>query len=59
MQADIPMYMEADPELITLSLKIGYQQEKIDLLESIIKTLSNRGYSIKTAVDWARFMMGG
>jgi methylaspartate ammonia-lyase len=51
--------MEADNDIIDMSLKIGYQQEKIDLLESIIKTLTNRGYSIKTAVDWARFMMGG
>jgi hypothetical protein len=59
LKADIPMYMEADNDIIDMSLKIGYQQEKIDLLESIIKTLTNRGYSIKTAVDWARFMMGG
>lgn len=59
LKADIPMYLEADTDLINLSLKIGYQQEKIELLESIIKSLGNRGYSIKTAVDWARFMMGG
>lgn len=59
LKADIPMYLEADNDLINLSLKIGYQQEKIELLESIIKSLGNRGYNIKTAVDWARFMMGG
>jgi hypothetical protein len=59
LKADIPMYLEADTDLINLSLKIGYQQEKIELLESIIKSLGNRGYNIKTAVDWARFMMGG
>jgi len=59
LKADIPMYLEADTDIINLSLKIGYQQEKIELLESIIKSFGNRGYNIKTAVDWARFMMGG
>ena len=45
-------------DIVTLSLKIGYQQEKIELLESIIKSLSNRGYNIKAAIDWTKFTMG-
>ena len=52
------MYMDADEDIIKLSLKIGVQQEKIELLESIIKTLINRGYNIKTALDWQRFING-
>jgi hypothetical protein len=58
LKADIPMYMEADKEIIKLSLKIGLQQEKIELLESIIKSLNNRGYNIKSAIDWQKFTMG-
>jgi hypothetical protein len=58
LKTDIPMYMEADKELIKLSLKIGIQQEKIELLESIIKSLTNRGYQIKSAIDWQKFTMG-
>jgi hypothetical protein len=58
LKADIPMYLEGDKDLIELSLKIGYQQEKIDLLESIIKSLTNRGFQIKAAIDWHKFTMG-
>lgn len=58
LKADIPMYMDADDDLITLSLKIGVQQEKIELLESIIKTIMNRGYNIKAAIEWQRFING-
>lgn len=58
LKADIPMYMDADDDLITLSLKIGMQQEKIELLESIIKTIMNRGYNIKAAIEWQRFING-
>jgi hypothetical protein len=58
LKADIPMYMDADKDIIKLSLKIGIQQEKIDFLESIIKSLNNRGFNIKAAIEWQKFTMG-
>lgn len=58
LKTDIPMYMDADKDIIKLSLKIGIQQEKIDLLESIIKSLTNRGFQIKSAIEWQKFTMG-
>jgi hypothetical protein len=58
LKQEMPMYMEGDKEIIALSLKIGYQQEKIELLESIIKSLVNRGFQIKAAIDWHKFTMG-
>lgn len=59
LKADIPMYMEADKDIIELSLKIGMQQEKVDFLESIIKSFQTRGYIIKSALDFMKFTMGG
>lgn len=59
LKSDIPMYMDADDDIIKLSLRIGIQQEKIDLLESIIKTIMNRGYNLKVALEWQRFISGG
>lgn len=58
LKADIPMYMDADQDIINLSLKIGLQQEKIELLESIIKTIMNRGYNLKVYVEWVKFTNG-
>lgn len=58
LKADIPLYMEADEDIIKLSLKIGVQQEKIELLESIIRTLMNRGYNIKAAIEFFKFVNG-
>jgi hypothetical protein len=58
LKQEIPMYMEGDKDLIELSLKIGLQQEKVELLESIIKSLTNRGFQIKSAIDWFKFTMG-
>jgi hypothetical protein len=58
LKQEMPMYMEGDREIIALSLKIGLQQEKVELLESIIKSLVNRGFQIKSAIDWHKFTMG-
>lgn len=58
LKGDIPMYLEGDTDIINLSLKIGYQQEKIELLDSIIKSIMNRNFVIKNGIDWQKFTMG-
>lgn len=58
LKGDLPMYIDADQDIVNLSLKIGYQQEKIELLDSIIKSVMNRNFVIKNAIDWQKFTMG-
>lgn len=59
LKGDIPLYMEADQDIIDLSLKIGLQQEKVEFLESIIKSIMNRNFLIRASIDWQKFTMGG
>lgn len=58
LKADSNGYIEADKDIIALSLKIGLASEKVELLESIIRSLQNRGYQIKTALDFVKFQNG-
>jgi len=58
LRADVPQYLEADPDVIKLSLKIGLQEEIVAYLESIIKHISNRNFLLKTIVDWEKFRTG-
>jgi len=58
LKSEVNTYIEADKDIIKISLKIGVQQEKIELLDSIIRTLNNRGYNIRAAIDWYKFTMG-
>lgn len=58
LKADAGNYVDADRDIINLTLKIGLQHEKITLLESIIRTLQNRGYNIKSAIDFIKFTAG-
>lgn len=59
LKQDISTYMEGDKEIIDLSLRVGVAQEKVDFLDSIIKSLQTRGYLIKSAIDFQKFIMGG
>ena len=58
LKSDIGMYLDSDSDVIALNLKLAYQNEKIELLTDIIKTISNRGFHIKSAIDWERFKVG-
>ena len=55
---DVQVYMESDREIIALSLRIGMQQEKVETLESIMRSIMSRGYQLKTALDHLKFTMG-
>jgi hypothetical protein len=58
LKSDIPMYIEADQDNIKLNLRIAMQQEKVDALESIIRSINNRGYLIKNAIEFEKFKVG-
>lgn len=57
-KSDVAPYLEADKDIIELSLKIGIQQEKVDALKAIIDAITKMGFHIKSAIDWMRFMNG-
>jgi folate-dependent tRNA-U54 methylase TrmFO/GidA len=59
LKAELPMYLDADQDIIDLNLKIAVNQEKVDLIESLIKNLSMRGFQIKSAIDFMKFREGG
>lgn len=58
LKQDVNMYIDADNDIVKLSLKIGVQEEKVETLESIIKAINNRGFQIKNYIDFMRFTHG-
>lgn len=58
LKQDVPTYMNADQDVIRLNLQIGLQEEKVEVLESIMKTIANRGFQIKNYIDWKKFENG-
>lgn len=54
----IPMYMDADEQIIAQSLKVALQKEKVDFVYSIISSINNRGYLLKLILDSEKFRSG-
>lgn len=58
LKSDISRHLESDKHIIEKNLKVAVQFEKIELLNSIIKSFVNRGFLIKSGIDWEKFMVG-
>ena len=54
----IQRHLEADEKLTTIDLKIRYYDATLKFLEEIIKTVANRTFQIKNAIEWHRFQAG-
>ena len=50
--------MDADEDLIKQLSKIDYYQVMISYLDSILKTIGNRTYQVKNAIEWQQFIRG-
>jgi hypothetical protein len=59
LRQDLEMYLDADETLSKKKMLRTYQEEKVDLLEKILKSIERRGFAIKSAIDWERLVGGG
>jgi hypothetical protein len=51
-------HMDADERLNKVELKVKYYDVMLKFLEEIIRTVSNRTYQIKNAIEFMRFTAG-
>jgi hypothetical protein len=58
LKPDIDKYMDADTDIIKSVSKIEYYQTMLNFLDSILKTILNRTYQIKNAIEYMRFTAG-
>ena len=55
---EISTSIEADEDVIKTKKNIVLIEEKCHYLDSIIKMISNRGFQIKSAIDWIKYKSG-
>tara|TARA_B100001057_G_scaffold218794_1_gene218990 strand:+ start:821 stop:1249 length:429 start_codon:yes stop_codon:yes gene_type:complete len=58
LRTDVDKYIESDEELIKAKQKREYLSAVVDYLDKTIRQISNRGFTIKNAIDWRRFTSG-
>jgi hypothetical protein len=58
LKSEVDTYLDVDPDISELTLKIDYVKEKIDVLTNIIKQLHDRNWTIKNHISWATWTGG-
>ena len=52
------VYLESDDELINIEAKIKFIGQMLYFLDHVMKQISNRGFQIKSAIEWEKFING-
>ena len=55
---DVDRYLDSDPDLVKAKQKMDYLQTTTTYLDSLIKQIANRTFTIKNAIDWRKFTSG-
>ena len=53
------MYINSDDDIIEVEKKIVYYEAIVEFIDGVIKSIDNRGWDIRNAQDWKKFLAGG
>jgi len=52
------VYLDSDDEVINLEAKIKFLDQMLYWLDQVMKQISNRGFQVKSAIEWEKFING-
>ena len=58
LKTDLSVYITSDDDIINAENKIGYLETVVDYIKGVIKSVDNRGWDIKNAIEWKKFEAG-
>lgn len=58
MKVEVDKFLDADEDLIKSRFKIFGQEEKVRILDDIMKSIHSRNFLIRAAIDFQRFQAG-
>ena len=58
LKTDLSVYISSDEEIIDAENKVGYLETVVDYIKGVIKSVDNRGWDIKNAIEWKKFEAG-
>ena len=51
--------LNSDDDIIEVEKKIVYYEAIVEFIDGVIKSIDNRGWDIRNAQDWKKFLAGG
>ena len=57
-QDKMKVYIDSDADLIDLEARLKYMDQMLYYLDQVMRQISNRGFQIKSAIEWEKFING-
>ena len=58
LKADVHIYMDSDSDLQKADQKVAYLNQIVKYLEQVLRSVNNRTFLIKNAIEWKKFTSG-
>lgn len=58
LKSDVEQFVEADAKVIELKSKVSLNEVKLKMVEEFLRSLNNRNFMIKSAIEWQKMMNG-
>ena len=58
LKADVDKFIDADTELNAVYLKVKAQEEKLNLITEIVKSVMGHSFNVGNAIKWKKFLNG-
>ena len=58
LKSDVDKFTESDTEVLRSRTIVRMQEEKINYLDSVVKSINGRQWNIRAAIDWMKFTHG-
>ena len=58
LKADVHIYMDSDLDLQKADQKVAYLNQIVKYLEQVLRSVNNRTFLIKNAIEWKKFTSG-
>jgi len=58
LRGDVNIYLDSDSEITTSTARMSYSSAKLQLIEDYMKSINNRNWNIRNAIEWRKFLHG-
>jgi hypothetical protein len=58
LKSDVDKFLESDTLILRSRAIVRMQEEKINYLDSVVKSINGRQWNIRAAIDWMKFTHG-
>lgn len=58
LRGDVNIYLDSDSDITTSNARMSYSSTKLQLIEDYMKSINNRNWNIRNAIEWRKFLHG-